>query len=263
MSFIQPPLKSILKHSFGIIIAATPQLHAATVMSSNYEVQTNMDGNIDNDSRTGAQGLIESEQTMEFNNNHSGPLRAAATHMAQTDNHAGDGTFSFSAASPFGNANGNVLPQTSSSTKDAINASANATFTVTFELGIGETRQANLWLDYTIEITNGNQNEAAVKWELTAPDMSTIGLVSGSKTLKDVNISQSFNTGEISTILNQPGPYTLTLTAELPDQQFKNTQHSASATLDAVYFEVVAVPEPSSATLLALTIGTGLLRRRR
>lgn len=257
---------------------------AATVLNSGYEVETNLEGNIE--TFNASSGPIATSQTMEFNNNHSGPIRAAATHMTQTDNHAGAGTFSFSAGDispsterpanwptpnnltgPFGGADGNVIPVDQSfGTVSKVQAGSHATFTVTFDLGVGETKQANLWLNYTIEITNGNQNEATVEWTLTAPDMSTIGISSIDNRLvedSDPNIDETVNTGEMSTILDQAGTYTLSISADIPYQDFNNYQHSASATLDAVYFEVVNIPEPSSTTLLGLALGASLLRRRR
>jgi hypothetical protein len=266
----------------AVTLLSTFSLQAATVVSSTYAVSSNLSGNTVPMGGSGTDGAISSVQIMEFNNNHSGPIRAAATHMTKSE--PGDGTFSFSAgdispstqrpagwptlnggSGPFGGADANITSQTSSSTNATIEAGSNTTFTVTFNLGIGEVKQANLWLNYTIDISNGNQNSATVEWELKAPDTSVLGISQAdtrSNTSEDA-VKDTINTGALSTTLNQEGTYTLTIRADIPFQEFNNAQKTASATLDAVYFEVVTVPEPSSSLLLALGLGSCMIIRRR
>jgi hypothetical protein len=104
-----------------------------------------------------------------------------------------------------------------------------------------------------------------VAWELKAPDMSVLGSSQAdtqTNTTADP-FNETFNTGALSETLDQEGIYTLTISAEIPFQEFTNAQKTASATLDAVYFEVVAVPEPSSCALVALGIGGFIIMRRR
>lgn len=67
---------------------------------------------------------------------------------------------------------------------------------------------------------------------------------------------------EKSAILDQAGVYTLILGPDIPTQDFKNETHSASATLNAVYFEVIPVPEHSAVYPLFKTIGLSALRQR-
>ena len=255
-------------------------LQAAVVVDSLYEVQTDLEGNVDSKDSEFTSDPILSVQLMEFNNNHAGPIRAGAASLTRTDNHAGPGSFSFNAGDlnaasppanwhefnsfngPFGGADANVGIQNTTSTKAKVEASANSTSTIEFLLGIGEVVEANLTLNYTIEITNGNQNEASVSWTLIRPDTSVIG-ISDNDTRSGGNFAETVNTGEMSTVLNQAGLYTLLLSADIPVQEFNNNQHSASAILNGVYFEVIPIPEVNSSTLLLIALGTGLAKRRR
>ena len=149
----------------------------------------------------------------------------------------------------------------SSSTKAKVNAGSNSRSTVTFEFGIGEVAQANLELNYTIEITNGNQNEATVSWSLIGPDLAVYG-ISDSDSRSAPFTNQTLSTGNLSEILTDPGEYTLVLEADIPLQDFNNNQHSASATLNGVYFEVVPIPEPAPSSMILLTL-LNVWRRKR
>ena len=219
---------------------------------------------------------------MEFNSNKGGPIRAAATAMLQEDNHAGEGTFRFFAGDiapsnqrpsgwadslssldgPFGGADANVGALTNLSKKSSVEAGSKTTFTVTFDLAVDEVKLVNFYLDYTIEVS-GTQQTAEVSWDLTWDgDANWLGL-SGSDTQNTPEYLKTTNTGLQNTVINQAGTYTLTMTSEVPVQTFNNQNKTASATLDAVYFEVVAVPEPSSTALLALALSGSLFFRRR
>lgn len=92
--------------------------------------------------------------------------------------------------------------------------------------------------------------------------MSTLG-INGTDSRGDSNINLTEYSGPQTALLEQAGTYTLTITSEVPLQDFLNAQKTASATLDAVHFEVVAVPEPSSAAFLALSLSGALFLRRR
>ena len=300
MSPFSLPLKHASKGalwSAAVALFAT-STQAATNISQVYEIWTEVESNRETDNQSSGP-TISSIQTLEYNSQQNGDIRSGATNMTFTD--LGAGNFSYSsgnvsataterpagwsndlndvdrtttpsvAPGPFGGADANVAGTISTvpedpATKAKVNGGSSATFTITFELLPGEIKQANFELNYTLEIAQGDQNQALVEWKLVAPDMSTLG-ISGYDSRGDSNINvTSYLGGDTSpqtALLDQTGTYTLTMTAEVPLQDFLNAQKTASSTLDAVYFEVITVPEPSSTALLALSLSGCLFFRRR
>ncbi|NWK55308.1 PEP-CTERM sorting domain-containing protein [Verrucomicrobiaceae bacterium N1E253] len=264
--------------TLGAMVLGTMPIHAATVISDDFSVWTNVDGT--EETFTSSTDPIFSQQTIQYNGNHEGLTRGAASAMQFSD--LGDGQFSYEAGNvssaptrppgwpatdssngPFGGADTNIVDSEifeNPETEDKIRAGSLTTFTVTFELGIGEVKQANLWLNYTIEIANGNQNTAAVEWSLSN-EFQTLGI--SNRDARSVEGVETVDTGILSEVLDEPGTYTLTLSADIPYQDFNNANKTALATLDAVYFEVVNIPEPSTSYLLALTSACLLFRKRR
>ena len=269
------------------ISACLTSAQAATNITRAYAVETNVDGTLDPGTPTGDYTL--SLQELKYNNQQNGDIRAAATDPTYAD--LGDGQFSYSAGNlsttpagrpagwlrpttvpnaadgPFGGVDANIIGTINDAPDGAlarVNAGGTTTVTVTFDLQAGETKQANFELNYTLEIAQGNQNSALVEWSLVAPDMSTLGINGFDQQGAEVTDYQvSTYSGPQTALLDQAGTYTLTITSEVPLQDFLNAQKTASSTLDAVYFEVVAVPEPSSAALLTLALSSVLFFRRR
>lgn len=273
-----PQAINLASIALGAMLLGAMPTHAAIVTLDDYSVWTNVEGTVE--TFTSSTDPIFSQQTLQYNGNHEGLTRAGASAMQFTD--LGDGQFSYEAGNvssaplplsgwpttdssngPFGGADTNIVDSQileNPNTKAKIRAGALTTFTVTFELGIGEVKQANLWLNYTIEIANGNQNTAAVEWNLSK-ELQTLGI--SSRDARNLEGVDTVNTGTLSEVLDQPGTYTLTISADIPYQDFNNANKTALATLDAVYFEVVNIPEPSTSCLLALAAVTLLGRKRR
>jgi hypothetical protein len=274
--------------SLFILATMLASANAATLINDVYSVYTKMDGTEDTKESDEEKKDIFSVQTMIYNSNSNGDIRAAATALTFTT--LDDGGFSYEAGDislssvrpgnwptpsaitgPFGGADANVsgtvdVPDSPASLAK-IWAGSQTIFTVTFELGVNEIKQANFLMNYTIEISNGNQNSASVDWDFSYTDQDNVKTalgISGGHELEDPTTNaNTFNSEYQSITIDQAGTYTLNIIADVPYQEFKNAQKSVSATLDAVYFEVVTVPEPGSCLLLALGLGGCMFTRRR
>ncbi len=124
--------------------------------------------------------------------------------------------------------------------------SATAEYTIEFNLGVNETGFITFNLDFSID-TSSNQT-AGVSWTLSGPDPNT-SAISGSSTTAAINASSGIQTAT----LNTAGNYTLTMIAEVPDQDFGSNK-SASVTLNDLNFTLISIPEPSSTFTLSISL---------
>lgn len=173
-------LKPLFRHTtrliaLTVVSAFLTTSQATTNIASAYVVETNVKGNTD------AGEIIDdytlSLQELKYNNQQNGDIRAAATDLTFTD--LGDGNFSYSAGTlsssptgrpagwlrpstilnatngPFGGADANIIGTINDAPDGElakVKAGGFITFTVTFDLQAGETKQANFELNYTLEI---------------------------------------------------------------------------------------------------------------
>ncbi|MGC4017220.1 MAG: PEP-CTERM sorting domain-containing protein [Luteolibacter sp.] len=136
--------------------------------------------------------------------------------------------------------------------------SGNATYTVAFTIGVGETAQVVFDLGY---IVNNSEN-ASITWGMTGPQSTSA--IAGSITT-GTGASQSITQQTLT--LNTAGTYTFTLQGNISNNGALpngNNQALSSVTFNNIDLKVTSlltVPEPSSAALLGLAT-LGLLRRR-
>lgn len=125
-------------------------------------------------------------------------------------------------------------------------ASASAKYTVTFDV-TQSGRQANLNLAYSL-------NAATISWDLTSTDGSPnpVGISGSDSTIGTIDQSSLLDIGS----------YLLTVEIILPENSY-TPGSGTSESIDYVVFEVIAVPEPSSALLMTLGLSSILLRRNR
>lgn len=210
---------------------------------------------------------ITSSQELPYNNNSSSTINSNVTPLALTQP---DGVDTFRLAGfNIGSVSANVDTEVTT-LRDKVLAGALAAHAISFTLEAGETKLVKFFLDYNIDIANGNQNSASVSWELIAPDTSAVFM--GSRALTTPifnpptagsNISEDSDSGRLELIITQQGTYTLTVKAEVDEQEFVNANRTVLAELKELDFEVTNIPEPSSTALLMLASGAFLFRRKR
>jgi hypothetical protein len=155
--------------------------------------------------------------------------------------------------------------------KQKIDIGAFAQYTIEFELGVGETKIANLDMTYRIALDNDQSNSAVVSWELLGPGMNRINDFSFTDTRSHNPLAPPPANTPVDEIvdvnstvtLTEAGTYTFTIFTQIPDQDFNNGKKSAIAEVTDFYAEVVNIPEPSSSSLLLLGSASFLLRRKR
>jgi len=135
--------------------------------------------------------------------------------------------------------------------------SGNATYSVAFTLGAGETAQVVFDLGYAMSTSEN----ASITWGVTGPQ--SVSAIAGNITTPGTaSITQQ--TATIST----PGTYTFTLTGAISNNGTITNGNNSSLSniaftnIDLKVTSLSIVPEPSSTALLGLA-SLGLLRRRR
>lgn len=240
-------------------------LQAATVLSQSYMVNTTVEGVLDSDNSSTLD--IESFQNLPYNGNSSSQIRAEASDLIASQPQGAD-SFAYN-GSQIASVDSNVIIE-STALRGKVTAAADASHSISFSLGAGETKRVNFYLDYLIDIANGNQNSASVSWLLAGPGANT--LLQDSRTLTTpliepatlgTSTTDDSDSGLLTAIINQAGTYTLTVTANIPEQDFANANRAVDVQIQQLDFEVVNVPEPSSSILIALASSALLSRRRR
>lgn len=237
---------------------ALPRLDAATYVSQLYTVQTKVESDPE-DVKISSTGFISSAQDLNYNASNTGEIHSTADQFIQGQP-AGPDSFSLT-GSAFASVGANT-PDIASTRSGPIEASASVEYTITFDLAASETKWANFLCDYTIVIANPQQNQIDITWGLVGPSGAIPG-ISGTSSFTSLMTAFSQSSGTQSAFLNEAGTYTLTLTGNMPAQDFNNQNRVVDLQFDSVYFEVVQVPEPHQFVFLMVAcIGVMMVRRR-
>jgi len=194
---------------------------------------------------------FQSTELLDFSGN-DGRITSSATEL--TLSAPGGGTFLYTGENTNSVNVADDSPASSASKK--LQAKGISQSTIEFTLGTGDVMQVIFAMEYSLAIAADNKNNANLFWELRGPGDTFI--FGNTETVEGTEQP----VGD-STIINIVGAYTFTFGAEVPLQEFQNSEKGIIANINDFSFEVTSIPEPSSAVLLLLGGCSFLLRRKR
>ncbi|HEY1123583.1 MAG TPA: hypothetical protein VGE67_18340 [Haloferula sp.] len=214
------------------ILACTGVTQAVTITSSTVSTSTTVSGNTVS-TNPGSQTISGTSQ-----------ISSQGTALTQTNLGAGSWEFNgLTTASLSATRGGNGA-------NNAVAASAVATYTIAFSLGVGESATVKFNTGYGIGETGV---DGLISWSLTGAQTGFSGSVTAPATGASITPQQ--------VTLTTAGNYTFTLTGAINGPISRN--QSATVTLSNTKFEILAVPEPTAAVLGSLGVGLLMFRRRR